>query len=398
LNYVVLLVLAALAALGLPFLLKKNGSKPGLAARVPQHPPGMGNTIGNGVGSSIGNSQHAPPPTEAPAPMWPAGQRPIVRGVSPHIEAMLRDFEPTRAEDLPPADAVAIMALLDRIPRPPGALHKLVSPAFLASANTAELTEMVMAEPQVAAKVLAVVNSPFYGMKAPLASIGQAVTFLGLNTVRGICLQYLLSESFPSKDPEVKKIFDSLWHASAFASELCFKLAQQLQLPEPGALVTQVVLSFLGPLTSHALLPRDVALGMPTHSFLERSRIEQDALGLCAGELGSLLMQKWELPPGVVAPVREMDRVLRTPCGPTPSTRQARMAFCYFCARLGELLALGSVQDLSGFVIVQEQGPDLYYFQTYLQQPGLEQLQDALHRPEMVGSINAMLRALQTRP
>jgi len=36
---------------------------------------------------------------------------------------------------------------------------------------------MVMAEPQIAAKVLVMVNSPFYGLRSPLGSIGQAVTF-----------------------------------------------------------------------------------------------------------------------------------------------------------------------------------------------------------------------------
>jgi len=273
----------------------------------------------------------------------------------------------------------------------------LVSPTFVANANTAELSEMVIAEPQVAAKVLAMVNSPFYGLKAPLASIGQAVTFLGMNTVRGICLHYLLDASFRSNDPEVKKTFDVLWNASAFASELCFKLAQQLQLPEPGALVTQVVLNFLGPVTSHSLLPRSAALAMSSKSFLDRTRLEQEQLGLCAAELGSLLMQQWQLPQSIIDPVRDIDRVLLVPCSAAASPQQARMAFCYLCARLGEMLAYGKIKDLARFELAQEPGPDLYYLQTYLQQPGLERLQDALRRPELVAAINAMSMAMNSK-
>jgi HD-like signal output (HDOD) protein len=323
--------------------------------------------------------------------------RPIVRLASPQINAMLRSFALTRSADLPSEDATAIMAMLRRIPRPPHALHKLVSPEFLADANTAQLSEMVIAEPQVAAKVLVMVNSPFYGLKAPLGSIGQAITFLGMNTVRGICLQYLLDESFQSTDPEIKRIFDRIWNASAFASELCFKLAQLLQLPEPGTLVTQVVLSFLGPVASHSLLRKDLVLSMAKRGLLERSRVEQEHLGLCAAEIGSLLMQSWELPQSIIDQVRDIDLVLVTPYDQTQAQRASRMAFCYFCARLGEKLAQGEVKDLAAYHLEQDQGPEFFHLLSYLQVPALAGLTEFLHLPELVSSINAMVLSMQIR-
>jgi HD-like signal output (HDOD) protein len=323
--------------------------------------------------------------------------RPIVRPASPQISAMLRSFSLTRSGDLPSADAAAIMAMLSRIRRPPHALHKLVSPEFLADANTAQLSEMVIAEPQVAAKVLVMVNSPFYGLKAPLGSIGQAVTFLGMNTVRGICLQYMLDESFQSTDPEIKRVFDRLWNASAFASELCFKLAQLLQLPEPGTLVTQVVLSFLGPVASHSLLRKDLVLSMATRGLLERSRVEQEHLGLCAAEIGSLLMQSWELPQSIIDKVRDIDLVLITPYEQTQVQRANRMAFCFFCARLGEKLALGEVKDLAAYHLEQDQAPEVFHLHSYLQLPALGRLTEFVHLPELVSSINSMVHSMQIR-
>jgi HD-like signal output (HDOD) protein len=375
-----LVLVAVLAAWGLFLLLKRDGKNYSAPARAParQH-------------AEASASPRAAPVAAA------AELRPMVRVANAQLEAMLHDLELTRAADLPTEDASSIMALLDRIPRPPSALHKLVAPAFLANASTTELSEMVLAEPQVAAKVLAMVNSPLYGLQVPLTSIGQALTFLGMNTVRGICLQYLLDESFQSKDPEVRKIFDGLWNASAFASELCFKLAQLLHLPDTGALVTQVVLSFLGPVTSHALLPRSVALTMASKSFLERTRTEQDQLGLSAAELGSLLMQKWQLPAGLIEAVRDSGLVLVTPCEAAPAPHSARLAFCYFCARMGDKLAAGQIRDLAACDWTQEPDPDLYYLQTWLQQPGLERLPEVLHTPELVTSINAMVLAMHAR-
>jgi HD-like signal output (HDOD) protein len=379
LNYLSLL-LAAVAAVAVFFLIRK---KPDSTA-------------------PLASEKRAAPVYKAlrEAPLETASKpslRPIVRPASPQISAMLRSFALTRSADLPSEDAASIMALLRRIPRPPHALHKLVSPEFLADANTAQLSEMVIAEPQVAAKVLVMVNSPFYGLKSPLGSIGQAVTFLGMNTVRGICLQYMLDESFQSNDPEMKRIFDRVWNASAFASELCFKLAQLLQLPEPGALVTQVVLSFLGPVASHSLLRRDVALSMATRGLLERSRIEQEHLGLCAAEIGSLLMQSWELPSSIIDTVRDIDLVLVTPFEAVQGQRASRMAFCYCCARLGEKLAQGEVKDLATYSLEQDQSPEFFHLQGYLQLPALARLAEFVQLPEVVSSINTMLHSMQTR-
>lgn len=100
-------------------------------------------------------------PTElalAPASAAQPVQRTMVRDVNLHLKSMLQDFKLTRASDLPAHDAQAIRELLGRIPRPPSALHKLVSSQYLGQTSTAELSEMVIVEPQVATKVLVVVN------------------------------------------------------------------------------------------------------------------------------------------------------------------------------------------------------------------------------------------------
>ena len=390
------LILAVLAAAAVFLLLRKGGhSTDAPQRRAAESTKASTNLHVLPVAAS---APLAPlPQVEENSPTNQPARRSIVRTVNPHVEAMLKDFEFTRSADLPREEAHAVVEMLSRIPRPPSALHKLVSPAFLATANTAELSEMVMAEPQIAAKVLVMVNSPFYGLRSPLGSIGQAVTFLGMNTVRSICLQYMLDESFQSKDPDVRRIFDGLWNASAFASELCFKLAQLLQLPDPGALVTQVVLSFLGHVASHSLLPKEMVLPMVAKGMLERARVEQRELGLSAAEIGSLLMREWKLPAPIVESVRDIDSVLVTPCDPTKVERSTRMAFCYICARLGERLAYGEIKDLAEFDLRQEQSVEFFHAHSYLRLPGLVRLNEFMHLPEVVKSINGMVFSMQVR-
>jgi HD-like signal output (HDOD) protein len=286
---------------------------------------------------------------------------------------------------------------LRQLPRPPLSLYKLVSPELLDSATSGEISDLIMSEALIAAQVLARVNSPFYGLRRPVVSIGQAITFLGLNSVRGICLQYMLEASFTSNSPERKKVFDMVSSASALAGELCFKLAHHLELPAQGSLVTQVVLSFLGHLATASLLPLDCILWSPTNGLLERASAEQLRLGLSATEIGSMLMQQWGLPTSLIAEVGEIDRMLVTPVDQIEPDRSARLAVCFLCARLGERLALGSLSDLAAFDLSTDSSMEFFYLRGHLDSPRLARLAEFLQSKELVKSVRQMQLALLVR-
>jgi len=313
------------------------------------------------------------------------------------IPQALIELKLHRVTDLSKSQADAILGKIRVIPRPPNSLHKLVSPAFLAEATTAEMSVLVMAEPQIAAKVLAAVNTPFYGLTKPLGSIGQAVTFLGMNTVRSICLNYMLNESFKDASPEIKRVYQQLWNASAFASELCFKLAQLLAMQDPGTLVTQVVLSFLGQHAACSLLSPESAQSIVSNELFERVKIEQGQLGLCSAEIGNLLMWEWGLPPSVIGDVTDLDRILVTPFNPVNAQRGSRLALCYLCARLGERLAAGEISDFATFDLAEQQSPDFFFLRAYLAYPALARLQEFLRFPEVIASVNRMTTAAKFR-
>lgn len=286
---------------------------------------------------------------------------------------------------------------LRMLPRPPLSLYKLVSPELLDSATSSQISDLITSEALIAAQVLARVNSSFYGLRRPVVSIGQAVTFLGLNSVRGICLQYMLEASVRTSSPERKKVFDMVSSASALAGELCFKLAQRLELPAQGSLVTQVVLSFLGHLSTASLLPVDSSLWSPGKGLLERASAEQLSLGLSATEIGSLLMQEWGLPASLIAEVAGIDRMLVTPVDQIEPGPSARLALCYFCARLGERLALGSVSDLAAFDLGADASMDFFYLRGHLDSPRLARLAEFLQSTELIKSVHQMQLAFLAR-
>jgi HDOD domain len=126
------------------------------------------------------------------------------------LPAELSGFRWLTEQELDPARRDALLAAVRGIPRPPRSMQQLLSPEFVAKAGSADLAELVTGEPLIAAKVLGTVNGPFYGLHKPVTSIGQSVTFLGINTVRSICLQYMLADAFKPKLAEAQRCFDTI--------------------------------------------------------------------------------------------------------------------------------------------------------------------------------------------
>lgn len=322
------------------------------------------------------------PQTSAAAPVPPLA-----------LPAELQSFQRLQASDLAPERRAELLQRLGQIPRPPKSLQRLVSPDFVQTATSLELSELVLGEPQVAAKVLATVNSPLYGLSRPVVSLGQGITFLGLNTVRGICVRYMLDQAFPVSDPVIKLALDRMWNASALASELTLRLAPRLGLPDAGALVTQVVLSYLGHQAALSLLTPPQVQELQGQDLLTRTQQEQAWLGLGGAELGRMLMQAWELPASIVSAVTAVDGWLAHPSTEN-NTSTTGTALCYLCARLGEKLALGDWTDLASHPLQADESIDLLVVKHQLLTTHGERLSEALAAPELQQALQPMLDAM----
>lgn len=310
---------------------------------------------------------------------------------APAVPSELADFHPKRAGELPPERQAAVLQVFKDVPRPPKLLHHLLSPDFFGAASSAQLVDLISAEPLIAAKVLATVNSSRYALSQPVGSIGQAVTYLGMNTVRSLCLQYIVRSSFATDTPERKQLLEQIWTASAMASELTQRLTKSMLMDDSGSLVSAVVLSFLGRVALVAATPWGILTKLPTDGLLERERAEQDRLGICSAEIGRLLMTDWGLPAGLVADAADLDRVLVTPAAELADERGGRLALGYLCARLGERLANGSVQDLAAYDLAADTHVDLFHLRGTLARPPLSRLPQALQ----AGDLAATMQRLQ---
>jgi HD-like signal output (HDOD) protein len=380
---IALAVLAALAATWWMWRSSRSTNKPGPATvarslRVPVPVP-----------PAAGAVRPAPPPAPAPAEFF---------ALPPEAVGC---FDWTLATTLDAARRQALVDAVGRIRRPPAALQQMLSPQFLDRASSQSLSELINGEAQLAAKVLATVNAPLYGLSRPVSGIGQAVTFLGLNTVRSIVLRDLLDGSFAAQQPVLRQATQDLWNASALASELCNRLSTKLGLADGGALVAQVLLSFLGHLASATLQAERTGAAPPAAgSLLQRTRSAQDTLGLGPAEIGGLLLQAWGLPSTIVDGVRAIDRIVVTPAGDLPAGDAAALALAHLCARLGEQLARPDSPagtSLAGLAEGLLQAEENFHLRAHLATPAMARLAEHLQAPDLVQSVLTLQQGLRSQ-
>jgi HD-like signal output (HDOD) protein len=321
--------------------------------------------------SSRASRKHAVPPARAARPTAAPAHRVAPRqttepAASAPLPAEICALQIKRAESLDPARWQTVIDTFSNVPRPPRLLTQLVSLDLMGAASSHELTAMISGEPVIAAKVLAAVNSPAYGLGRPVAGVGQAVTFLGLNSVRAVCMQYALMQAFQADSLARAQRLSALWQASALAGELCQHPMNRVGLADPGGLTSAVVLSFLGSLAMTVGMTGDQLAAMPARDSLQRTLAEQALWGVAASEIGRLLMRRWELPDGVVDEAAGIAHGLVTPFAPSKDTAGLRRAFAHLCVCLAERLAFGELKSLAEFDLAADISAELACARSFL--------------------------------
>lgn len=159
-----------------------------------------------------------------------------------------------------------------------------------------QFVAVVSSDPNLAATVLKVANSAFFGFPGKIDSINRAVNMLGLGQLHDLVLatSAIASLDLPN-DIMPLKLF---WRFSLFSAVLTRLLASRLKVPRGERLFIIGLLHEIGHLIMYAKYPEQARLAMVNaqndpqmlHVF------EQNMLGLHYGEIGAKLLAMWCMP------------------------------------------------------------------------------------------------------
>ncbi len=344
-------------------------------------------------------AEHVPVPVVESSSDWSAATtdtfmpEQVALDAAPMPDA-LAGFRLAAEADLAQERRTELLVSLGSITMPPRSLHELMSAEFLSNVATRELADLIMREPLLTAKLLGRVNSSFYGLRSPIVSVPHAITYLGMNAVRDVVLQFTLRQVFASENRRLKQLHEMIFEAGTIASEMCALLAQRLGLGETGGLSTQTVLSFLGDFAVARLLPPGPAAENWPMGMLERSRAEEAALGTNAAVIGGLLMREWGLPLAIRDGAYKVARVLDTPAGSGDVMEESRLALSYGCARIGEAIAMRQVGEAADVNFTGQGRAEYYHLQGYLQLAPLARIPALLRAPEIRVVMERMIASV----
>lgn len=189
---------------------------------------------------------------------------------------------------------------LGQLPTLPHVVEKIISMIERPETSAEDLGRLIEKDQVLAAKVLRLANSPFYGFPARIASVSHAVVVLGLNVVKGLTLGATVFDMMKAAG------MDLLWRHSLGVAMTAHILAQRAGHRNTEEVFVAGLLHDLGKVVLHVKLPdamRDIERATRERD-LSMMDAEQEVLGLTHADVAGWLANAWNLPVALKDPMR----------------------------------------------------------------------------------------------
>jgi putative nucleotidyltransferase with HDIG domain len=194
-----------------------------------------------------------------------------------------------------------IVARIDRLevklPEVPSLVFELNETIANPMSSAADIAQIINKSPSLAATLLKIVNSAFYGLRSKIDSISRAAMLMGSKEVTNLAMGITIMETFKDIPKEIMDVGSFLEHNLA-CGMLARILAAQGNIPQTERIFVAGMLHDIGRLILYKYFP-DYAMFSLTEA--QQSKIplfnaEQKILGCTHTHLGNRLLNKWKLP------------------------------------------------------------------------------------------------------
>ncbi|MBI3140506.1 MAG: HDOD domain-containing protein [Rhodocyclales bacterium] len=209
----------------------------------------------------------------------------------------------------------ATLQMLDKVPPLRGAVADLLHSLHDETINTTALAKKIGHDPMLSARVLKVVNSPFYGVAGRVSSLPEAVMVLGFSNIRSLALAASLAGGFPlaahgEADPR------RVWRHSFCCALTAQALAGPTRIDEDTAF-SAGLLHDIGRIALFVAAPDKCAAAIELHRQQGGcvTAAEEAIFGMSHAALGARLLTRWRLPAALVRAVEFHHRPDMEPTG-----------------------------------------------------------------------------------
>lgn len=193
--------------------------------------------------------------------------------------------------------------ITSELPSPKGVALAILKLCNSAEASRHDLAHIAQLDPALAGRLIHQANSAALSRHRPIASVVEAITRLGLTTVRNLALGFSLVDQY--RDGPCKAFdYQSFWSHSLLMALAMQHFSLQAGVGSPDELFACGLMSRIGCLALATVYPLEYAQLLTSQddstSLLQR---EQELLHTDHNELTAALLLEWGLPGALVEPV-----------------------------------------------------------------------------------------------
>jgi len=171
-------------------------------------------------------------------------------------------------------------------------------------ASAIDIGRVLSEDSALTARLLKIVNSPFYGFPSRIDTVSRAITVIGTLDLLDLILATSVVKMF-SGVPNDLVSMDSFWKHSLYGGVVARLLAARSKQPNVEHFFVAGLLHDLGSLVIYRKLPELAreALLRARYNGVELQQAERELLGFDHAMVGAELMRTWKLPTSLVEAV-----------------------------------------------------------------------------------------------
>ncbi|QPJ63579.1 MAG: HDOD domain-containing protein [Candidatus Nitronauta litoralis] len=193
-----------------------------------------------------------------------------------------------------------------KIASPPGAYFSLREAIENPDSSIADFSSIIGADPALAARLLKVVNSPFYGLTAKVETIPHALNIIGSDQLADLALATSVASQFDGMK-NVGIDLEAFWKHSVGVGVAARNMAKFLNLPDVDRYYLAGMLHDIGKLILYREAPgqiETVLAQFDANNDGSMLAFEEKLMGFNHSQVGSILLNEWKLPSSIVNSVK----------------------------------------------------------------------------------------------
>lgn len=198
-----------------------------------------------------------------------------------------------------------ILMNIGDLPALPQITNRIIELTANPESTNQEICDLINMDQVLVAKVLKLVNSAYYGLPRKVATVSEAVAYLGMQTLRTLVVGASVYKTLAGLQKKPGGNYDEIWHHALACAVSSRMVAAELMIRQKDHAFTAGLLHDIGRIILITLF-RDQYQQVYQLAEVRGCRLidaEMEILETCHAEVGKMVAQKWNLPMILVDPI-----------------------------------------------------------------------------------------------